>query len=202
MLGAHHPAPNTPDPSVTQHCSRSRPWCRSGTQQSSITHVVEHGPGRRSPGDDGFRCLPQVLWEGSQHRSVDHRRQLVVPCGGRRTETTISWSLVTASVPHPPQQRCGLARQLWLFRRSVASHGRHKNHHSYNLPAPSPEERGTWSSSSQQRKAEGKVPCSQHTAGGLTLLLCASPATTLRHPPHFQTCQHSHGTCDSNHRAG
>lgn len=58
---------------------------------------------------------------------------------------------------HHPQHQCGLAGQLWLFRMGISSHGRHKNHHSYNLPALSPE-RGPGAAAARGERQRTRSP--------------------------------------------
>lgn len=114
-----------PVPSPRRHASHRPGWprpfcgpaqpgappCRAATQRGPAAHVVKHGPGRGAPGNDGFCRPPQVLREGSEHRGVDHRRQLVVPWGERKAEIATTRPLGTASARSSAWR--GLARQLW-----------------------------------------------------------------------------------------
>lgn len=98
-------------------------------------------------------------------------------CGGEQTRpSVVLWSQHQSLVPTVLLCMCQ-AGCAWTG--GVTSDWRHRNHHSDNLPAPSP-------ALSMWR--------------GLTLLLC-TPTMAPRHHPDFQTCQQpSH--LRSNHRAG
>lgn len=149
--------PGWPQPSCGPAQPRTPP-CRAVTRRGPAAHIVKHGPGRGAPGNDGFCRLPQVLREGSKHGGVDHRRQLVVPWGERKAEVRWPppglWAQLQPAHPHGAGSPGSCA---------VPGKGSRKSH-GYSLPAPSRD--GTWSSSSQRRKARGEIPCplTQHVA--------------------------------------